>query len=199
MECVEPDYHRQSPDELWDESVVHQVVGVDMAPHFVRRALTPVNGHDIGLEPNSLAVLEGALLDDLVDALERSAAHEQYVVRANLEEVLVGVLPPALRWDVSDAALDDLEQRLLHALTGDVASNRRVRALSSYLVDLVDVDDTVLGTSDVEVRRLYESEKYVLYVFANVPGLSQRGRVRYCERHFQDVGQVLRQVGLARA
>jgi hypothetical protein len=94
------------------------------------------------------------VLDDRVQAGERAAADEQDVGRVDLDELLVRVLAPALRRHRRLRPLEDLEQRLLHALTAHVASDRRVLALARDLVDLVDVDDPGLGLLDVEVGRL---------------------------------------------
>src|ERR1700751_2280641 len=63
-------------------------------------------------------------------------------------------------------ALEDLQQRLLDALTGDVPGDRRVLALACDLVDLVDVDDPGFGLLDVVVRRLDQLEQDVLDVLA---------------------------------
>jgi hypothetical protein len=71
-------------------------------------------------------------------------------------------------------ALEDLQQRLLHALAGDVAGDRRVVALARDLVDLVDVDDAPLGPLDVVVGGLQQLEDDVLDVLADVAGLGER-------------------------
>jgi hypothetical protein len=71
-------------------------------------------------------------------------------------------------------ALEDLQQRLLHALAGDVTGDRRVLALASDLVDLVDVDDAGLGLLDVVVSGLDQLEQDVLDVLADVAGLGER-------------------------
>jgi len=55
------------------------------------------------------------------------------------------MLASALRRNIRDRALDDLQQRLLHALAGDVARNGGILALAGDLVDLVNVDDAALG------------------------------------------------------
>ena len=139
------------------------------------------------------------LLDDLLEPVEGAAADEQDVRRVDLDEVLVGVLAAALRRDVGDGPLEDLEQRLLDALAGDVAGDRRVVRLARDLVDLVDVDDPALGPGDVEVGRLDEPQQDVLDVLADVAGLGQRRRVGDAERHVEDPGQRLGQERLARA
>jgi hypothetical protein len=58
----------------------------------------------------------GAVFDDLFQAGERAAADEQDVGRVDLQEVLVGVLAPALGRHAGHGAFDQLEQGLLHAL-----------------------------------------------------------------------------------
>ena len=69
---------------------------------------------DVGAEAEPR--LAEATLDDLVEADERAAADEQDVGRVDLQEVLLRVLAAALGRHVGDRALDDLEERLLHAL-----------------------------------------------------------------------------------
>ena len=69
-------------------------------------------------------------LNDLIDALERAAADKQDILCVNLDKFLLRVLASALRRDISDRALQNLEQRLLHALAGDVARDGRVLALA---------------------------------------------------------------------
>ena len=57
-----------------------------------------------------------ARLDDLLQAVERAAADEQDVLRVDLDVLLLRMLAAALRRHDRDRALEDLEQRLLHAL-----------------------------------------------------------------------------------
>jgi hypothetical protein len=109
------------------------------------------------------------------------------------------VLAPALRRHRGGRALEDLEQRLLHALAGDVARDRRVVGLARDLVDLVDVDDPGLGLLDVEVGRLDQLQEDVLDVLADVAGLGQRRGVGDREGDVEDARQRLRQQRLAAA
>jgi hypothetical protein len=109
------------------------------------------------------------------------------------------VLAPALRRHRGGRALEDLEQRLLHALAGDVARDRRVVGLARDLVDLVDVDDPGLGLLDVEVGRLDQLQEDVLDVLADVAGLGQRRGVGDREGDVEDSRQRLRQQRLAAA
>ena len=130
---------------------------------------------------------------------ERAAADEQDVGGVDLQELLLRVLAAALGRHVADRALDDLEQRLLHALAGDVARDRRVVALARDLVDLVDVDDAALRLLDVVVGVLQQVDDDVLDVLADVARLGQVGGVRDRERDVQDARQRLREQRLAAA
>src|SRR5207249_9627876 len=109
---------------------------------------------DVRPEPDALPA--DAALDDLLKAGERPPADEQDVRGVDLDELLVRMLATALRWDRGRGALEDLQQRLLHALPGHVAGDRRVLALARDLVHLVDVDDAGLRLLHVVVGSLDE-------------------------------------------
>jgi hypothetical protein len=124
---------------------------------------------------------------------------EQDVAGVDLQELLLRVLAPALRRHAGDGALDQLEQRLLHALARHVAGDRRVLGLARDLVDLVDVDDALLRLLDVVVALLQQLLDDVLDVLADVAGLGERGGVGDGERHVEHPRQRLGQQRLARA
>ena len=145
------------------------------------------------------ALVADPALDHLVEVRERAAADEQDVRRVDREELLVRVLAPALRRHRGGRALEDLQQRLLDALAGHVARDRRVVGLARDLVDLVDVDDPGLGLLDVVVGGLDQLEQDVLDVLADVAGLGQRRGVGDRERHVEDPRERLREQRLAAA
>ena len=144
-------------------------------------------------------VLARAARDDLLEAAERAAADEEDVRRVDGEELLVRVLAAALRRHRRDRPLEDLQERLLHALAGDVARDRGVVRLAGDLVHLVDVDDPRLRLLDVEVGGLDELQEDVLDVLADVAGLRQRRRVGDREGDVEDARERLREVRLAAA
>lgn len=109
------------------------------------------------------------------------------------------MLAAALGQDRGGGALQDLQQRLLDALAGDIAGDRRVFALPGDLVDLVDVDDAGLGLLDVEVRGLDQLEKDVLDVLTDIAGLRQRRGVGEREGDVEHPGEGLREQRLAGA
>ena len=100
----------------------------------------------------------------------------------------MGVLATALRRHRRGRPLEDLQQRLLDPLPGDVAGDRRVIGLAGDLVDLVDVDDSRLGLLDVEVGGLDQLQEDVLDVLADVAGFGQRRGVGDREGNVEDPG-----------
>src|SRR5699024_2019848 len=107
---------------------------------------------------------------------------------------LVRVHASAQRWDRRLSALEVLQQGLVHAFTGDIPGGRRVLRFAGDLVDLIDVDDAVLGALDVEVRGLDELEKDVLDVFAHIAGFGQCSGGGDGEGHVEALGQCLGQI-----
>src|SRR4029077_8589176 len=140
-----------------------------------------------------------SLADDLLETDEGAAADEEDVGGVDLEVLLLRVLSPPLRRHVGDGPLEQLEQGLLYALARHVAGDRDVLAGLADLVNLIDVDDAILGGGDLVVGRHHELEDQVLDVFADVAGLGQGGGVADGERDVQPAGQGLGQGGLAAA
>src|SRR5690606_32043286 len=153
---------RQAPDELGDQPELHQVLG----QHVLVTLPGLLGGVQLGTETQTL--LAGPRLDDLLQTGERPADDEQHVGGVDLDELLVRVLAAALRGHGGRGALQDLEQRLLDPLAGDVAGDGRVLRLARDLVDLVDVDDAALGLLDVEVGGLDELQQDVLDILTDI-------------------------------
>ncbi len=95
-----------------------------------------------------------AAAHDVFEPLEGAAAHEEDLARVDGDELLMWMLPAPLRWDGGERALDHLQERLLHAFPRHVAGDRCALGLAGDLVDLVDVDDALLGARDVVVGHL---------------------------------------------
>ena len=108
-----------------------------------------------------------------------------------------GCLRPPCGGTLATVPFEDLQERLLHAFTGDVARDRRVLILATNLVDLVDIDDALLRAFDVAVRGLQQFENDVLDVFTDVARFSQRRRIDDRERNAQHARERLREQRLA--
>src|SRR3954452_2502608 len=195
VELLQRRHHRQTADELRDQPVLDQILGQDVLQELARLLVAlPL---DVGAEAERLLV--HAALDDILEAHEGAAADEQDVGGVDLQELLVGVLAPALRRHVALRPLEDLEQRLLHPFARDVAGDRRVVALAADLVHLIDIDDAALRLLLVVPRRLVELEDDVLDVLADVAGFGEGGGVGDGERHREQARQRLGEQRLARA
>ena len=143
--------------------------------------------------------LADAVLDDVFQPGEGTAANEQDVRSIDLQELLLRVLAAPFGGNGRQGALDDLEQGLLDAFAADIAGDGRVVALARDLVDLVDVDNAALSSLYVVIGVLQQADDDVLDVFADVAGLGQVGGIRDGERHVEDTRQGLCQQRLARA
>src|SRR5205085_4726950 len=143
------------------------------------------------------ALLSGAALDQVLDAVKGAAADEEYIRCINLNVFLLVVLLAAARGDVGARPIDDLEQRLLHAFAAYIAGRARGVAFAGDLVDLVDVGDAPLGLLHVVVGRVEQVLDDVLHVLAHVAGLGQAGRVGDGEGDVEEAGERLRQQRLA--
>ena len=64
---------------------------------------------------------------------------------------------------------------------------------SRDLVNLVNIDNSILGTLDVVIRSLDNFQKYILHVLAHITCLGQCGRVRYGKWYIQKLRQRLGQ------
>src|SRR6266571_1419917 len=145
VERVERHRHGQPAHQLGDEPVAQQIVGLDVDEgvllDLLRRSLRDLLLAEPDLPP------AGARLDDLLQAVERSAADEQDVLRIDLDVLLLRVLAAALGRDARDRTFENLQERLLHALSRDVAGDAGVLGLAGDLVDLGD------GEGDVQDAR----------------------------------------------
>ena len=109
------------------------------------------------------------------------------------------MLPASFGRHVAERALNQLEQGLLDAFSRDVPRDRRALRLPADLVDLVDVDDPVLGPFHVVIGRLQQLEHHILDVLADIAGLREGRRVGDRKRDFQDPRQRLAEEGFPRA
>src|SRR5690606_20937585 len=124
VQLVEGGDDREAADELGDEPELEQIFGLHLAEDVAEAQL----GAALHVGAEADRTLPDAALDDLIEAHEGATADEQDVRRVDLQEVLLRVLAAALRGNVGHGSLDDLEERLLHALTRDVAGDRGVIA-----------------------------------------------------------------------
>ncbi len=146
VQLVQDAHHRQAADELGNQAVLDEVLRLGAAQQL--GVAMGAGGRGVGLGVDRLEaqrLLAHAAAHHALQAHKRSAADEQDVGGIDGGELLVRVLASALRRHVGHGAFQDLEQGLLHALAADVAGDGGVLVLAADLVDLVDVDDALLG------------------------------------------------------
>ena len=152
---------------------------------------------NLGAKANTLAVQ--TLFYDLLQAVKGAAADKENILGIDLDELLVGMLPPPLGRHVGYGTFQDLQQRLLHSLAGDIPGDRGVFAFAGDLVDLIHIDNTPFRQFDIIVGGLDQPQKDIFHIVAYVARLSERSGVGNGKRHLQHPGQGLGKQGLTAA
>ena len=202
VEFFEHTHHRQTANKLRNQPILQQVLRlglteqlcVALSANWCHIRIQSIASGD-GLEAERL--LADPAPDHLLQTDESSAADEENVGGVNSRKFLMRMLASTLRRNVCDGAFEELQQSLLDAFAGDVTRDGGVLVLAANLVDLVDVNDALLGAVDVTVGSLQQLQDDVLNIFADVAGLGQGGCVYDCERHVQNLGESLREERLA--
>src|SRR5690606_3218424 len=120
---------------------------------------------------------------------------KQNIAGINLQKLLLRMLTATLRRYRSDGAFDQLQQRLLHALTRYVAGNGRVIRLARNLVNFVDVNNATLGFFHIVIALLQQFLNDIFNVFTHITGFGQGGGVGNGKRHIQQARQGFGQQG----
>src|SRR5712664_533888 len=196
VEVVHDASDGQAPDKFGDQAVTNEIAGLYLLEQF-GVALLRRGGSSIGVETERAAA--GALLDNFFQADKGAAADKQNVGGIDRSKFLVRMLTAALGRHVGDGAFQNLEQRLLHAFAGDIAGDGGVLVFLGDFVDLVDIDDALLGLLNVAIRRLQQLQDNVFDVFADVAGFGEGGGVDNGEGHIEHAREGLREERLARS
>src|SRR5436190_20190165 len=101
----------------------------------------------------------------------------------------MGMLSAALWRHVGNSPFEDLQKGLLYAFTGYISGNRRILVFSTDLIDLINVNDSLLALLYIAVGSLKQLQNDVFDVFAYIPGFGQRRGIHNRERNVQDSGQ----------
>ncbi len=183
---------REAANELGDQAVLEEVFRHHLGEEVADAALALA--FDAGAEAKRLVAHPA--LDQLVQPLKGTTADEEDVGGVDLHVLLLRVLASALGGHAGNGALQDLQQRLLDALAGDIAGDGGVLRLAGDLVDLVNVDDPLFRFLQVIIGRLDQFQQDILHIFTYIPRFGQRGGVGDGKGHVQHLCQVLRKVRL---
>ena len=78
------------------------------------------------------------------------------------------VLATSLRRHVAGTALENLQQGLLHAFSGNVSRDGNVIRFAANLVDFINIDDADFGTFHIVIGVLQQPQNDVLDIFAHI-------------------------------
>src|ERR1041385_1694481 len=182
---VEGTHYRQAADEFGNHSEGKQVFRFNVPDGLFSQRLL----HFEGRTSKTHHFLTNAFLDDLIEADKSAAANKEDFLRIDLDVFLVRMFPAALGRNIAGAAFEDFEKCLLNAFARDVARDRDVVGLTPDFVDLVNVNDTDLGTLYIVIRILQQAQNDVLDIFADVASLRQRGGIRDAKRNIENLRQ----------
>ena len=188
----------QTTEELRNETVLLEVFDLDALENVTVLVVVLAHG---GAKAHARALVE-ALLDDVVQTGEGATADEENVARVDGGVLREGRLHATRKRHLHRRALKHLEQALLDGFATDITTTARALGTAialGDLVDLVNVDDAMLGTLDIALGCGDELGDDALDVIADVTGLGKRGRIRDGQRHIEQIGERLDDVGLARA
>ena len=199
-EHLADDPHGETSDELGLEAEVDEILGDGLARAlggFFRsifsrrdeadRPLTETPVHDLLESGESTADDEKnvARIDRLAGGLASVAAHLEHGLHLRLH-----VLRIAHR---HLGFLHQLQQGRLHPASADIASSD-IRGTRD-LVDLVEVNDAVLGELDVAIGLAHELAHEIINIAADITGLGEFRRIGLHERHADEFGDVFDEVG----
>ena len=189
-EAAELDHHRQPAEELGDHAELEEVFVCD-PPARVCFSAAPADEAEAA---RALVVH--------VQVAEGAGADEEDVCGVDLDEVVLVPVLGHVERDEDLASFEQLEQRLLHAFTADVAAagaGARAVAASGDLVDLVDEDDAPLRLFDGVVGLEEELGDHDLHVLAVITGFGVLGGVDDSEGDTEAGREVAGDVGLSAA
>ena len=101
------------------------------------------------------------------------------------------MLASSLRWHIHNATLKKLEHCLLHTLSRHISGDRRIVALTSDLIDLVDEHDSSLSSCNIIICLLEKTRENALHILTDITGLCEHSCINNSERHIQKAGYSL--------
>ena len=95
------------------------------------------------------------------------------------------MLSSALRRNRCNGSLNDLQKRLLNSLSGYISGNGRILRLSCDLVNLININNTMLCTFNIAICCLNHFQEDAFYIFPHISGLCQSCRICDGKRNIQ--------------
>src|ERR1700730_14199893 len=137
--------------------------------------------------------------DNLFQPNKCAAAYKENLFRIDLDILLMRMFSASLGWDVATATLKNFQQRLLYTLSRYVSSDADVVCFPADLVDFVDIDDSYLGSLDIVIGILKETQNDVFNVLADVTGFGQSRCISDAKWHIENFCKRTRQQSFSRS
>ena len=179
--------------QLRNNAELQQIMGLHLGQDLAHIPLFPALHRCVEADGGTIR----AGLDDFIQSVERAAADEQDVGGVDLDHFLLGVLAATLRRNTGNGTLQNLQQCLLDALTGNVTGDGGIFALAGDFIHLINVDNAGLSTLYIKVSGLKKTKQDIFHIIAHIACFRERGRIGNGERNIQDFGQGLRKEGFA--
>ena len=107
------------------------------------------------------------------------------------------MLSSSLRWNRCNRSLDDFQKCLLNTFSRNISRNGWILRFSRNLVDLINIDDSMLSTLNVSVRCLNHFQKNIFNIFSHISCLCQCSCISDRKRNIQNFCQCLCQKRLS--
>ena len=181
-------------DEFGNESELKQILGQDVLKGFADILF------DIGanIRTEAHVLFARAFLNNVFNSRKCAAADEQDICCVYLNELLMRVLPAALRGDGGNGAFKNFQQSLLNTLARYIACNGRVFALAGNFIDFIDVYNAFLCALNIIVAGLQKLEQNVFNILAEIDRIDTE-LARLLELRFdlcEEIGRYKRMNGL---
>ncbi len=93
-------------------------------------------------------------MNNLLQAVESPATDKENVGSVDLHKLLVRVLAPPLGWNAGYRPFKNFQQRLLNPFSGDITGNGGIVSLAGDFINLIYIDDPLLGLFDIVIGSL---------------------------------------------
>ena len=120
-----------------------------------------------------------------LNTIKCASSDEKDVGGIHFNEFLVGVFATSLRRHIHLGALEQFEQCLLNAFSGNVPRDGRIVRFPGDLIDLINEDDPSLCRFHIVIRRLQKPREYAFHIFTHITSLGQHRGIHNGERHIE--------------
>ena len=128
--------------------------------HFCKQT-PPLPAGAPNICPKPKALPPNPSLNNIFQTDKCATTDKEDIRRIDLNKLLLRVFSASFWRDARDRPFNNLEQRLLDTLTGNISRNRRIISFSGNLIDLIDIDNSLLTFLDINSPRFVTNFKTI--------------------------------------